>query len=166
MEDKKYEATITKYHVRKSKFRVEYDDSEHEWIDLRAEQDRVQVKEVYEDGVVQWIDFKFLRDPAKDKGKGVRPALLMGGGREEDEVDRKKREKEEASSLLPSLPQPLPPPKRPRVSIDEDTASPPLPKHSKSQLEEVFDSIFLVKKTGGARCPSPCRKAPLPLPSS
>ena len=100
VEDKKYEATITKYHVRKSKFRVEYDDSEHEWIDLRAEQDRVQVKEVYEDGVVQWIDFKFLRDPAKDKGKGVRPALLMGGGREEDEVDRKKREKEEAKKKM------------------------------------------------------------------
>lgn len=67
---------------------------------------------------------------------------------------RFKREKEEASSLLPSLPQPPPPPKRPRVSVDEDTASPPLPKHSESQLEEVFDSLFLVEKTGGARGPS------------
>jgi hypothetical protein len=97
VEDKKFEANITKYHVRKNKFRVEYDDNEHEWIDLRAEQDRVQVKEEYDDGVIQWTDFKFLRDPAKDKGRGVRTALKMGGGREEDEDDKRAREEKEAA---------------------------------------------------------------------
>tara|TARA_B100000780_G_C21118813_1_gene452981 strand:- start:89 stop:3121 length:3033 start_codon:yes stop_codon:yes gene_type:complete len=103
VEDKKFEAFITKYHVRKNKYRVEYDDNEHEWIDLRSEQDRVQVKEIYEDGTVQWIDFKFLRDPAKDKGRGVRGALKMGGGREEDDEDRIKREEKEAIAATEKL---------------------------------------------------------------
>ena len=97
VEDRKFEANITKFHVRKNKFRIEYDDNEHEWIDLRMEQDRVQIKEMYGDGEVQWIDFKFMRDPAKSKGFGVKTALKMGGGREEDEEDRKKREKKEAA---------------------------------------------------------------------
>jgi hypothetical protein len=97
MEDQKYEANITKFHIRKNKFRIEYDDNEHEWIDLRLEQDRVQIKEVFEDGVEQWIDFKYLRDPSKSKGFGVRSALKMGGGREEDEEQKQERLEREAA---------------------------------------------------------------------
>lgn len=87
IEDRKYEAWLTKFHLRKNKWRAEYDDGEHEWIDLRQEQDRVQLKESYPGtgAADQWIDFRHCRDPAKSKGFGVRTALKMGGGREEDE---------------------------------------------------------------------------------
>ena len=93
-EDRKYEAWLTKYHLRKNKWRAEYDDGEHEWIDLRQEQDRVQIKETYPGTGApdQWIDFRHCRDPAKSKGFKVRTALKMGGGREEDEEDKLARE--------------------------------------------------------------------------
>jgi hypothetical protein len=97
VEDKKFEANITKFHLRKNKYRIEYDDGEHEWIDLRMEQDRVQIKEMFEEGAFQWTDFKFMRDPAKSKGFGVKTALKMGGGREEDAEQKKTRETKEAA---------------------------------------------------------------------
>lgn len=44
-----YEGTITRYHRRKRRHRVEYDDGDHEWINLLDECDRVQVQQ--EDGL-------------------------------------------------------------------------------------------------------------------
>ncbi|KAJ1415988.1 hypothetical protein B484DRAFT_401290 [Ochromonadaceae sp. CCMP2298] len=38
-----YEGNITQYHKRKRRHRVEYDDGDHEWVNLQQECDRVQV---------------------------------------------------------------------------------------------------------------------------
>jgi hypothetical protein len=38
-----YEGTITRYHLRKKRHRVEYDDGDHEWISLENEGERVMV---------------------------------------------------------------------------------------------------------------------------
>ena len=97
-EDRKYEAWLTKYHLRKNKWRAEYDDGEHEWIDLRQEQDRIQIKESFPGSDDQWIDFRHCRDPAKSKGFKVRTALRMEGGREEDEEDINARQQLETAA--------------------------------------------------------------------
>ena len=39
-----YEGQVTRYHRRKRRHRVEYDDGDHEWMDLAAEGDRVQLQ--------------------------------------------------------------------------------------------------------------------------
>ena len=90
-EDRKYEASITKYHLRKNKYRIDYDDGEHEWIDLRTEQDRVQIRKVFDDGDVQWIDFRLVRDPAKSKGFGVRSKTNASSGGGLDRACRARR---------------------------------------------------------------------------
>lgn len=38
-----YEGTVTRYHIRKGRHRIEYDDGDHEWMNLEAEGERVQV---------------------------------------------------------------------------------------------------------------------------
>lgn len=42
---------ITRYHRRKCRHRVEYDDGDHEWINLEQEAERIQVQ--VEDGA--WL---------------------------------------------------------------------------------------------------------------
>ena len=49
LQDCWYGGIITKYHRRKRRHRVEYDDGDHEWINLQEECDRVQVQ--HEDGL-------------------------------------------------------------------------------------------------------------------
>ena len=49
LQDCWYGGIITKYHRRKRRHRVEYDDGDHEWINLQDECDRVQVQ--HEDGL-------------------------------------------------------------------------------------------------------------------
>jgi hypothetical protein len=39
-----YEGQVTRYHRRKRRHRVEYDDGDHEWMDLAVEGDRVQLQ--------------------------------------------------------------------------------------------------------------------------
>jgi hypothetical protein len=39
-----YEGSITRYHKRKQRYRVEYDDGDHEWINFISEADRVQIQ--------------------------------------------------------------------------------------------------------------------------
>jgi hypothetical protein len=38
-----YEGMITRYHYRKHRHRIEYDDGDHEWISLDKEKDRIQI---------------------------------------------------------------------------------------------------------------------------
>lgn len=54
-----YEGTITQYHRKKARHRIDYDDGDHEWIDLHAEMDRVQV--LQEDG--SWIMYHLYQPP-------------------------------------------------------------------------------------------------------
>ena len=72
MEDEWFEGEITDYHLKKSKYRVLYDDGEHEWINLREEQDRVMIfyatEDLDGDGIIDdndrvWLEFRFCRDP-------------------------------------------------------------------------------------------------------
>jgi hypothetical protein len=72
MEDEDFEGEITDFHLRKNKYRVQYDDGEHEWIDLRAEQDRVKIfyatEDLDGDGIIDdndrvWLEFRFCRNP-------------------------------------------------------------------------------------------------------
>jgi len=46
-----YEGTLTDFHKRKKRFRVEYDDGDHEWMNLEENQERVQIQ--MDDG--SWI---------------------------------------------------------------------------------------------------------------
>ena len=54
-----FEGTPTRYHTRKKKYRVEYDDGDHEWINLERERDRVQVQN--DDG--SWVMLALWRPP-------------------------------------------------------------------------------------------------------
>jgi hypothetical protein len=49
LQDCWYTGTVTRYHKRKMRHRVEYDDGDHEWMNLLAECERVQVQ--MEDGL-------------------------------------------------------------------------------------------------------------------
>ena len=39
-----FEGTITKYHTRKNRHRIDYDDGDHEYMNLKADYDRVQIQ--------------------------------------------------------------------------------------------------------------------------
>lgn len=39
-----YEGTISKYHIRKQRHRIDYDDGDHEYMNLKGEYDRVQIQ--------------------------------------------------------------------------------------------------------------------------
>ena len=54
-----YEGTITKYHMRTKRHRVEYDDTDHEWVHIEAERDRVQIQ--LDDG--SWVMYLLYRPP-------------------------------------------------------------------------------------------------------
>jgi hypothetical protein len=60
VQDTWYDGTITDYHRRKHRHRVEYDDGDHEWIDLDKEAERVQV--MIEDG--SWVMYNLYKTPA------------------------------------------------------------------------------------------------------
>jgi hypothetical protein len=57
-----YQGTITKFHRRKHRHRIEYDDGDHEWIDLDMEHDRIQLQ--LEDGT--WIVYLQYRSAGQD----------------------------------------------------------------------------------------------------
>ena len=85
MEDEFFEGEITDYHVKKSKYRVQYDDGEHEWINLREEQDRVMIfyatEDLDGDGIIDdndrvWLEFRFCRDPDAALQKLEAPSFL------------------------------------------------------------------------------------------
>lgn len=40
-----YSGSVTRYHRRKDRHRVEYDDGDHEWINFTSECERVQVQQ-------------------------------------------------------------------------------------------------------------------------
>ena len=67
MEDKFFEGTITRYNKTKNRHRIEYDDGDHEWIDLREEEERVQLK-VYDPGVEEWLWMAFANHRPQDPG--------------------------------------------------------------------------------------------------
>jgi hypothetical protein len=54
-----FEGSPSRYHTRKKKYRVEYDDGDHEWINLERERDRVQVQN--EDG--SWTMLTLWKPP-------------------------------------------------------------------------------------------------------
>ena len=54
-----YEGTISRYHRRKKRHRVNYDDGDHEWLNLEDERDRIQVQQL--DG--SWIIYLLYRPP-------------------------------------------------------------------------------------------------------
>lgn len=54
-----FEGTVTRYHVRKKRFRIEYDDGDHEWLNIEQERDRVQVL----NDVGSWVMFSLWKPP-------------------------------------------------------------------------------------------------------
>ena len=54
-----FEGTVTRYHHRKRRYRVEYDDGDHEWLDIEQERDRVQI--LTESGT--WVMFSLWKPP-------------------------------------------------------------------------------------------------------
>jgi hypothetical protein len=63
-----YEGQVTKYHLRKRRYRVDYDDGDHEWIDIEQEKDRVQVMVSYDDEQnhitsSSWVMFALWKPP-------------------------------------------------------------------------------------------------------
>lgn len=55
-----FEGTISQYHIRKHRHRIEYDDGDHEWIHLDSEQDRIQVQT--DDG--SWLLYQMFESAA------------------------------------------------------------------------------------------------------
>ena len=94
MEDEWFEGEITDFHLKKGKYRVQYDDGEHEWINLREEQDRVMIfyatEDLDGDGIIDdndrvWLEFRFCRDPDAKKPGEEEAAMLEDGAMKEGE---------------------------------------------------------------------------------
>ncbi|KAH8043356.1 hypothetical protein JL722_15257 [Aureococcus anophagefferens] len=62
MMDEWYEGTLAKYHRRKKRFRVEYHDGDHEWLNLDANMERLQLFDANGD----WAEMQYARRPALD----------------------------------------------------------------------------------------------------
>ncbi len=71
-----YEGTITDFHKRKVRHRIDYDDGDHEWINILEENERIQIQ--LEDG--SWIMALMYKAP--------------GDIEEGDKVNRKRNEEE------------------------------------------------------------------------
>ncbi|RYG65258.1 hypothetical protein EON64_12300 [archaeon] len=56
-----YEGTVTRYHKRKNRHRVEYDDGDHEWMNLDNEAERIQVQA--DDG--NWVMYLMYQSEEK-----------------------------------------------------------------------------------------------------
>lgn len=54
-----YEGVITDFHRRKKRHRIQYDDGDHEWLNLEAEYDRIQVQ--LDDG--SWVMYTMYKPP-------------------------------------------------------------------------------------------------------
>ncbi|CAM9172589.1 unnamed protein product, partial [Ectocarpus fasciculatus] len=52
-QDAWYEGVLINYHKRKQRFKLDYDDGDHEWLDLYKEKDRIQIQ--LQDG--SWVMF-------------------------------------------------------------------------------------------------------------
>ena len=59
MQSQWFLAVVTKYHRIKFRHRIDYDDGDHEWINIEKEKDRVQVE--LEDG--GWVMYQMFRPP-------------------------------------------------------------------------------------------------------
>ena len=58
-----YEGSLTDFHKRKKRFRIDYDDGDHEWMNLQDNQERVQVQ--LEDG--SWIMVLMYKPPGEQE---------------------------------------------------------------------------------------------------
>ena len=92
LEDDWFEGTLARFHRRKRKYRLEYHDGDHEWLNLDENQDRLQLF----DATGSWADF----------GVAVRPALLERLQKQTDaaELRRKARSLEEETRAWEVLP--------------------------------------------------------------
>ena len=54
-----YEGIITTFHRRKRRHRIQYDDGDHEWLNLESEYDRIQIQ--LEDG--SWVMYSMYKPP-------------------------------------------------------------------------------------------------------
>jgi len=82
MNDEYFTGKVTKYNKTKKRWRVNYKDGDHEWLDFEIEHERVQV---FSDG--SWKMFKLYQPPVMDLMKGKIRARKEG----EKEMNNKKK---------------------------------------------------------------------------
>ena len=80
-----YEGTITDFHKRKKRHRVEYDDGDHEHLDLKKNEERCQVQ--LDDG--SWIMMLMMKPPGEQEEMAKKEAKA-------DEIEFKKQAMEDA----------------------------------------------------------------------
>ena len=54
-----YEGVVGRYHRRKQRHRINYDDGDHEWLNMEQERDRIQIQQA--DG--SWVLYLLYRPP-------------------------------------------------------------------------------------------------------
>ena len=80
-----YEGTLAKYHRRKKRYRVEYHDGDHEWLNLESNMDRVQLF----DANGEWSELQYAFRPAleaRQRRKDDREALRKRSALLEEET--------------------------------------------------------------------------------
>jgi hypothetical protein len=65
VQDAWYEGVLVNYHKRKQRFRLDYDDSDHEWLDIYREKDRIQIQ--LSDG--SWVMFSQYKTVFEDQDR-------------------------------------------------------------------------------------------------
>lgn len=66
-QDAWYEGILVNYHRRKQRFRLDYDDGDHEWLDIYKEKDRIQIQ--LQDG--SWVMFAQYRTEYEEQQRGM-----------------------------------------------------------------------------------------------
>lgn len=72
-QDEWFEGSIVNFHKRKNRFRIDYDDGDHEWIDIYKEKDRIQIQ-LYDGSWVIFAQYKTdieLTDIEKAEAKRI-----------------------------------------------------------------------------------------------
>eukprot|EP00949_MAST-11_sp_MAST-11-sp1_P000737 g737.t1 len=97
-----FEATVAKYHVKKNKHRIEYDDGDHEWLEMREEQERIMIQDIVE-GEKTWIDFRFCRPDDVNDGDVNDEGEDDGSGALHDEAGALLLENDTSSIVIPEI---------------------------------------------------------------
>jgi len=105
MEHTWYDGVITKWSKKHKRHRVDYDDGDHEWIDLRDEETRVQILDRDREGE-HWVQYQYFEPPLLQKRRHDHQGMHLQCQEEEQEhklaaaAEKRQQKKDELAQLM------------------------------------------------------------------
>ena len=105
MEHAWYDGVITKWSKKHKRHRVDYDDGDHEWIDLRAEETRVQILD-HDRESQHWVQYQYYEPPLLERRRHDLQQQHIQCQEEEQEhklaaeAEKRQQKKDELAQLM------------------------------------------------------------------